>query len=41
MQQGRIEMGTNLIDVENYQAGVYFLRLENPKGQLIRKIIKE
>lgn len=39
VMQQRLGMGNNIIDVSNYSAGVYYIRITTEKGSAIRKLI--
>jgi hypothetical protein len=41
VKTGKVEQGENELDIKNYQAGIYFLKLSNEKGSVIKKVLKE
>ena len=41
VKTGKVEPGENELDLKNYQAGIYFLKIKNDSGSVIKKVIKE
>ncbi|MEW4925009.1 BspA family leucine-rich repeat surface protein [Algibacter sp. 2305UL17-15] len=39
--KGKLEQGENKLDINNYQTGIYFLKIKNESGSIIKKVIKE
>jgi hypothetical protein len=41
VKTGKLEQGENLLDIKNYQTGIYFLQIKNDSGLITKKVIKE
>ncbi len=40
IKTGKVQEGQNELDLKNFQAGIYFLKLSNDSGSVIKKVMK-